>query len=299
MAEIKHGTASAYVQGLCRCRPCRDGQAKRNRDRNRAKLYGRFENQFVDAQPVREHLERLNAHGWGARTIADACGANRTQIRQLLYGRTPSEMAEGRYPKPKHLGKISRATAERILAIKYDPWTAPDGVSMPAEGTHRRIQALASIGYSLTWQATQLGFGPANYIGILDQPLIQAKTARKIRALYETYEMTPRKGTNKAERYSIARIENFAKKHRWMPPAVWDDIDTDSKPTIEVEKDLVDPVKLELLMTGVTVKLTMFERRAFVTELAQRNYRVGQIAEVIGITDKTVHRILEEYGQAA
>lgn len=299
MSAINHGTATAYVHHLCRCRTCRDGQAKRHRDRERAKLYGRYEPKFVDAEPIRKHVQELQEQGWGVRTIADACGAHRTQIRQLLHGRTPSEMAEGRYPKPKHLTKISRATAERILAIKYDPWTAPDGSLMPAQGIHRRIQALAAIGYSLSWQANQLGYAVGNYISILDRNIIQVKTARKIRALYEAFEMIPRQGIVNTERYSISRIKNVAKKNSWLPPAAWDNIDTDETPTMTVEKDIVDSVKLDLLLQGFDVKLSVLERRTFITELANRNFQHMQIAEVIGINVKTVSRIVKEFGQAA
>lgn len=68
VADCGRASNSEYINRLCRCDACRAAHAKAEADRNRRRLYGT--DLYVDAQPVRERLERLYAQGYTRRELA-------------------------------------------------------------------------------------------------------------------------------------------------------------------------------------------------------------------------------------
>lgn len=83
---------------------------------------------WVDAAPVRAHIEALHTAGLGQRGIAERAGVGRSQVRNISVGRRAQDKAHSgpaRYCLP--------ATAAAILAI---PVPAPD----PKAIRHRRLR---------------------------------------------------------------------------------------------------------------------------------------------------------------
>jgi hypothetical protein len=284
-----HGSASAYVYHKCRCDVCRAGSSARARERNKLKAYGRFETVFVDAGPVREHLLELNKLGWGVVTIAERAGTPRTVTRQLVYGRSPAEINETKYPKPKYLTKVRRETAEKLLALTFEAADGQDGTQIDGKGTRRRIQALAVAGYSLHWQAKQLGWELSNYTLILTRDRVQVSTYKLVRDLFETYEMVEPVGVTHQDRGGITRAKNRAKALGWLPAAAWDDIDRDATPPVFVEQlkpgargtRIVDDVVVDALMRGLDVNLPYGTALGYATEMFRRGATQMQVLKVI------------------
>src|SRR5690606_32536316 len=129
------------------------------------------------------------------------------------------------------------ARAETITKILAVPVPTVDelaaGAVVPSLGTRRRLQALATLG----WSIDQL----VQHTGLRDrQPLdraihgdtTSAGTARAIRDLYEQLWNTPPVPGNRFEQSTVTRTRNTATKNGWPPPAAWDDPDNpDEQPT--------------------------------------------------------------------
>lgn len=214
-AQHVHGTRTAYVVDKCRCRPCTDAAAKVQRERERAKLYGRYDSGRVDAQPVREHLTALMEYGIGLKRIATIAGVSNATLGKILYG-DPSRNIAPRARTEKHV-------ADGVLKIRPSIDHLGKTVSVDATGTRRRIQALVAIGWSQARIGALLGTDPQNFNRTIRNERVHADTARKVKALYEQLWNQPQAGTEQRSRISANRSRNYAKAHGWLPPMAWDD----------------------------------------------------------------------------
>jgi hypothetical protein len=91
---------------------------------------------------------------------------------------------------------------------------------VPAIGTQRRIQALQAIGYSRQRIAHELGYTDAGALAylLLSKTLLKV-TAARVADVYDRLCMTPVEGVG------ANRARTWARKHGYVPPLAWDDID--------------------------------------------------------------------------
>jgi hypothetical protein len=126
-------------------------------------------------------------------------------------------------------------------------------------GSRRRLEALATLGWSSTDLAPMLGCrrsmveawrrGGGN-------GCISSTTAADIAEVYERISDQPSTG-----RYA-KRTRNWAQRMRFIPPIGWDD-DTIDNPAVKpfaAEPVLIDPVAVSEALAGRTVPLTRAER---------------------------------------
>ncbi|MHC9046781.1 hypothetical protein ACYX8G_19525 [Microbacterium saperdae] len=165
---------------------------------------------------------------------------------------------------------------------------------IPALGTQRRIQALMTLGWSMTAIAGQFGDRRGNVRRILETTTISRRFATKIADAYDELSMKIPYGTDRHSRSMIARTRAYAARRRWLPPLAWDDIDTDTEPAATERSSDVDEVAVRLATEGHLVRLTPAERRACVEILHAKSYSDALIAETIHCTSKTVERIRDE-----
>lgn len=142
-----HGTRAAYVADRCRCPACRQANREAAQGRRRAIAYGRWQ-PYVDAGPIREHLQRLREAGLGIERIIQLSGVGSGTVRQLVYGDRRTGAA---------VRRVRPATAARLLAL--DPAATPlaGGHLTDSIGTRRRLQSLIAAGWSLPRLAQQVG----------------------------------------------------------------------------------------------------------------------------------------------
>jgi transcriptional regulator with XRE-family HTH domain len=204
-----HGTYSMYTRGGCRCQDCRDATAayqRRYRRECAQRRWGAAESWLVGAQPVREHIAMLRAHGLGWQRIATLAEVPRVTVSRL------SGHGDPRRPQRR----LARTSAERILAVTIDD--AAGRALVPSGPTVRRLQALAAAGWTLQALADRLGVW-RQHVSVVqsgDRELVRADTARAVARVYRDLHMTP--GPN---RHTAAR----ARRRGWLPPLAWDDID--------------------------------------------------------------------------
>lgn len=212
--RYEHGTPAGYTLDGCGCGPCKRAHADAKNHRTRQIAYGRWK-PFVDAQPVREHVQFLREFGLGWRHIAVLAGVPADAVQRLLYG-VPRE---GRPPSKQ----IRTQTAEKLLALHPNLDVLADTATISSAGTQRRAQALSVAGWSIPEQARRLGKQPNNYALALTQSLVTAATARAVRALCEElWNVAPPQETT-AQRISASKARATAQRNGWLPLAAWDE----------------------------------------------------------------------------
>lgn len=229
VADHRHGTRSAYVLDRCRCQPCRKASVRE--EKRRLMRIAAGQPSYVDARPAVAHVRRLQDAGLGWKRAAELAGINTSSIYPLLYGRT--DRNDGR-PRTK----ARATTVQAILAVPVPAWDQlAGGAQVDAAGTRRRLQALATLGWSVATLAAR---------GEVDrQPLdhamhagakVQVRTARAVRDLYDHLWDKPAPTGTKGERITNARTRNTARREGWLPPLAWDDDvmdDPEAGPAVE------------------------------------------------------------------
>lgn len=273
----------------CRCENCTAGRAKRNYRRLQLKAYGRYDTGLVDIEPVREHVLLLGEYGIGYKRVARLAGfKSSTPVRTIIWGRQEPGPRYGEMQK-----RIKRETAERVLRVRPSVEFLADGMSIPARGAHRRVQALVNRGWSLAKVAGMVGMGAGNFHGLMHRDRILVSTYKTICDVYERcWDQAPPEWSHR-DRVAASRARRHAAERGWVPPLAWDDIDLDPAPDLGGEPDevLVDEQAVELAVSGLQVRLRPLERRAAVERLHACRWSDARIAEQIGCRQETVLRI--------
>jgi len=95
-----------------------------------------------------------------------------------------------------------------------------------ATGTMRRLQALAVMGWSTQAIAERIGshYRPLQKIRGGERRSVRTSTALRVATVFEALCMTYRRGHDGNITIHAAR------RHGWLPPLAWDDIDRDKQP---------------------------------------------------------------------
>lgn len=271
-ARHQHGTRPAYVFDKCRCRPCTDAAAAYERNRVKQTVYGRWQ-PYVDADPAREHVLQLMAAGMGWKRIAKTAGVTLSIVSRLIYGKAET----GSRPQPR----IRASNAEKILAVRWEPTSR---THVDATGTHRRLQALATLGWSDSKLATRLGMAGCNYARMMRTDRVYARTAAAVRALYDQLWDVPPPEDDHRDRIAASRARNRATRLRWAPPLAWDDdtIDDPSARAHGVER--AQQRRRDALIEDVT-------------ELVQQGATVASACARLGVQRSNLERTLHRAGR--
>jgi transcriptional regulator with XRE-family HTH domain len=206
------GTYAKYKLDGCRCYRCAAKASEYNINRERAIAYGTW-NPFMDAEPVRAHIKHLSECGIGTRRIAALTGVSRTLLKNLLNGKPGKEPTR----------RVRTENAQRLLALEPTLENVAPSTPVDSAGSHRRLQALVTIGWSQQKLAERLGLTPSNFGTMLRSNQVSAARALEIRALYnQMWDQAPPETTHR-EKIAASRARNYAKARKWLPPMAWDD----------------------------------------------------------------------------
>lgn len=206
-----HGTTTRYKRG-CRCQPCRDAVAAYQRHRYRQTAYGRWQPR-VDAEPVREHALMLLRH-LTVEEAARLAGVKPDVLRQVAHGK----------PSRAPSRTIRAEAARRILATRPALDRLAPEAMVAADGTRRRLQALAVGGWTLRTLADESGvpWGTLRDARDGDYQYVRARTAAAVRDAFERlWNQDPYAVAS--DRKSVTATRNRAARLGWAPPAAWDD----------------------------------------------------------------------------
>lgn len=256
----EHGNRSTYIAHKCGCEPCKRANRLYQTTRERNALYGRPTTSWVDAGPVREHVNALRAAGMGRRTIVKRSGVAASVVTSLLYGRARSD-GKGRSGP---LQRITKANSEALLAVPFPavedlaPSTVVDGT-----GSRRRLQALIAIGWTNRQLSARLGLQESNFGTLLHgrlNPNVTAARHVQVKALYEELWNTPAPaGVNRTRQLAKAAREG------WVPPLAWDDETIDDPQARPYGEQLDDPGEGEVLVDELAVEAAIRGRRVQLT----------------------------------
>lgn len=114
---------------------------------------------------------------------------------------------------------VRTSTRDAILAARHTRHVTDIGVQ-------RRVRALAALGWSPAALHARYGFGVSTLVELRtrEPQFVRFEVGLKIAAMYEDLSMqVPPPGK------SAGRTRYWARRHGWLPPLVWDDIDDPSE----------------------------------------------------------------------
>jgi hypothetical protein len=249
------------------------------RQRRQLKAIGQWQDPQVDAAPVREHILAIRATGMSIPVLTKRIGLPPTALKNVMWG------ANGRPP-----GKtVARDTAEAVLSYWPVLEDFPDSALIDPTGTVRRCRALQVRGFSMRWQAGELGLMQQNYVAALASATVSARLARRVAALYD------RMWNQQPEDHGVAPtaadwVRQYAAKRGYSGPLAWDD-DTIDNPNAVPVTDAEEPVVSEggnLAARYLAGEAVILDNQARKEVLAHRfewsNLTTAEIAEELGMT---------------
>lgn len=289
VADHQHGTYAMYVLDRCRCVPCADANASYEAWRTREKLFGRWDQRWADAGPVRERLLELADQRVNYKQVCHVTGLNPSTIGAIIYGR--HDRRGGGPP-----ARVKREIADTIMGLVIDPLQFTDGHVIDSVGFRRRAQALVAVGYSLSRIADELGIERSNFGLMIERPGI---TVRHMRAMIELYDRwwdtDPLAGlADPATKRGVTMARRMAAKQGWPRPMDWPDDaidDPNYRPDVDGE-EFVDEIAVDLACRGERgVRLSPAERQMAVDQLTEKGVSAKEISRLLGTTSRTVVRI--------
>lgn len=179
---------------------------------------------------------------------------------------------------------------------------------VPIHGSRRRLQALATLGWSLPMLERYAKVTPDTFIRISKLGAwVTRSTAELISRLYdELWDQEPPRNTL-LERQVTGRQRGIAKRNGWAPPMAWAGIDMDdpeASPRLDADEDegeIFDWVKVERAVSGwADVKdLTRAEKEAAAEGLIRRGFSRQQIIAKLHTSGDLVNRVIASMQQAA
>ena len=208
----RHGEARTEGTHACPCQPCRSARYSRDQRRQHAHHRGVAVPQYVPANDVRAHIAMLAETGATLGAIATAAGVHRDTISRLINDQRRMVQTQIRL---------------RILAVHTSD---VDGTGTSI-GAHRRLQALAAMGWSSAQIAAAAGMHQRVVLKYTtDSEHIRTPARRLIVAVHrKLWDQQPPTATA-GQRAAVTYQRNKAARLGWVATAAWDDIDHDEAP---------------------------------------------------------------------
>lgn len=168
LADIRHGTRSAYVKG-CHCDPCTDANRREQQARADLVAAGAPTTDLVDATPAREWLRTLRGQGAPVKMLARASTMSHSGFQKLISGKSK---------------RILPSTEIAILGLTLEnvrEQTAP-GSLVAAAPTWQLLDAMIARQWPKAWIARELGLGRSLQF---PRDTITAASAAKVAVLAE------------------------------------------------------------------------------------------------------------------
>lgn len=237
----------------------------------------RGETSYIDATPIREHLDTLFAAGWSLNSVAGVSDVPASTLSKIHRG-------EQRSCRPasiqKVLGVNPNDLADRTNMDGREPFVTKVGVV-------RRIEALLYLGWTHDAMRAHSGLRTAIVLHQKGQ-WVTRSTYDTVAAMYRELCTRPGPSTATASR---------AKKAGYVGPLAWHNIDRDTAPWTdldgELEDDYLDDAAITRRMAGEqSIRLTKLEKAELVRRWTAAGRSLNECERVTGITriDRYVDR---------
>lgn len=262
-----HDTLTCYTRYRCRRPECVARYNARNTERIHAQKAGTW-NAFVDAEPVRRHILRLQAAGHTPTSIATAAGLDPRNIFDFIRPRPTQGLGRRQRTNPQLAAKILAVTGDASSIWLVD-----------ATGAIRRAQALIAIGWPKVTISLHAGLGNAYVSGLLTRTHIYASAAQAITKTYDELR------SKRPEKHGVSQREakssrSTAAANGWPTPRYWDQF-----PDLLDDADFVPQV-------------TRVEQVAYdAAWLLASGLNIDTVAERLGLTRGYIERALRKHPQ--
>ena len=266
-----HRNLTCYTDYKCRLPECVERYNAHNRERLRAQKNGTW-NAYVDAEPTRQHLIKLQAHGVTPCIVAHVTGLPKQTVIDFLVPNHTRGRGRRQRTSPEIEGKILAVTPDCL------------GGKVPAAGSSRRIGALVAAGWPMNHITVHTGLHRMTVGRVMHRATIYASTANTIADTYDKLR------TLKPTRHGVSKVQakrarDWAARENWPAIAYWAD-----------RMDVIDDPEFEPLY-GVT-------RREIVAQDANEVMRLCGLdrhaaAQRLGVTKSYIDHAFREYPQYA
>ncbi|MFC8065435.1 hypothetical protein [Streptomyces sp. NPDC057293] len=259
-----HRNTVCILQYGCQIPACR---ARFNERRRQIKAGIRQPDRLlIDASPVRQHIAELQDAGMTLTCIARLAGVAHSTVCGLVHGRPHDRRGRQQATTPD--------VAAKILAVR----------PLTSTGALRRIQALATLGWTGRRIAERAGVSASWVFGLRPHAPMLVRNAEALAAAYENLRHL------QAEDHGVtaghaAQARQRAKDNRWPDAAYWD------KHAADLEDPYFEP------MYGVT-------RREIVAHDANELMRISGLdrqaaAHRLGISKAYIDHAFRDFPQYA
>jgi YD repeat-containing protein len=262
--SVQHGTVAGYKGcnggGRNACQDCRDANSIRAAERRRLKAYGRNSpTDRVDPTLTIQALHLLAAMGHNTVAVQQLTGVNNTIVARLLRDEA---------------SWIYRETKDRVLcglsyALIHPEWKR-DTWYVPSRRSLQQIHSLQALGWPLNTLMGMLGYQQAKQPVPWRRDRMTRRNAERVQQLYD--ELSGTKGPSRIAAANAARLG-------WHTPLAYDD-----------DGRLIAEAIPNDLSRAVERREDRQARAAQVEELTGKGYSTAEIAERLGVTDRTVTR---------
>lgn len=243
------------------------------------------------SEPVRAYVSQLINIGLPLHSIIKGSGVPAGVCRSLLYGTTryPNGVKTV-YPPSKTIGT---EYAEKLMAYRPALDDYPPFAVVSTVGSRRRLQALATVGWTRRALAARTDASVGRFNQIMQQSTTSAAMAIIVRDLYdELWHRSPSEA--EVPSASVLRTRNTAAREGWYGPLAWDDETIDDPDTLP-STDAVQPAATE----GGNVAARWLLGESVILGIADRNEVLVHLYEWTNLTTVEIGEKLEMEPAAA
>jgi hypothetical protein len=193
----------------CRCKGCTEANSAYKKWREWLIETGRWA-ALVPAEPVREHIRRLERAGMGRDQLAQRSGISVGGIQKIMLGQ-----------RGKLARSVRSATAAAIAAVEPEAGVAPSRVVVDGLGARRRLESLTAMRWTGKLLAGQTGLNENTIKQIMHGGPVSVATEEAVKTAYaRLWDKRPIERTS-YERVNGDRAASRARANGWAPPAAW------------------------------------------------------------------------------
>lgn len=260
----KHGTQQGYRYcgggNRLACDDCRRANREAAALRRRAAAYGiTGPHDRISSLRTQQALHWLAGMGHNTIAIQQLTGLPNTIVSRLLRDRQDG---------------VYRETQERVLAglhwaLRNPTWSRPSK-DVPSDRAWQQVRSLEALGWPLATLMTEIGYKHPVQQPPWARPMMNRRTAERVQQLYDRLSGT---------RGPSARAAAHAARLGWHVPLAYDD-----------DGHLIPEAIPNDLTRAAERREDRQARTDQVAALTAKGLSTAEIAEALGITDRTVTR---------